>query len=64
VTSSTTSSSSSRMQVLSGMGQSCAVKRPGFAATAGAILREEGPTAFTRGIQVRLSRAGPNIMCD
>ncbi len=32
--------------------QAAAVQRPGFLATAGTILREEGPTAFTRGIQV------------
>jgi hypothetical protein len=35
-----------------GLHQAAAVRRPGFLATAGTIIREEGPTAFTRGIQV------------
>lgn len=52
------SSSSSSSRLLPGLsrtqGLNGVTQRQGFIGTAGLILREEGPTAFTRGIQVCL----------
>jgi hypothetical protein len=49
-------SSSSSSRLLPGFGRAqgltCMTQRQGFIGTAVLILREEGPTAFTRGIQV------------
>lgn len=50
-------SSNSRPHHPLGLLQSCHIKRPGFWATAGIIAREEGSSAFTKGIQASATRA-------